>query len=143
MSRTGRDPVNGCLGLFWLCIAGLLLGPSRPACAQMTTGTYVGDGAPGRAITGLGFRPDAVIIKGYDSGVPLTLTSTVLRTSTMTGDNTKPLVLDNARHREPGPVAHARRLHDRQRSAGQPERNHVLLGGVQGERRPQGGDLRG
>jgi hypothetical protein len=59
----------------------------------MTTGTYVGDGAGGRTITGLGFRPDVVIVKGYDFDAGLTLTSAVLRTSTMTGDNTKPLVL--------------------------------------------------
>jgi hypothetical protein len=62
----------------------------------MVTGTYAGNGAPGRAITGLGFRPDVVIIKGYDYDASLTPTSTVLRTSTMTGDNTKPLVLNNA-----------------------------------------------
>ena len=84
------------LGFLCLCVGGLLVGSSRPAGAQMTTGTYVGDGAAGRAISGLGFRPDVVIVKGYDFDAGLTLTSAVLRTSTMAGDNTKPLVLDNA-----------------------------------------------
>ena len=84
------------LGFLCLCVGGLLVGSSRPAGAQMTTGTYAGDGTAGRAISGLGFRPDVVIVKGYDFDAGLTLTSAVLRTSTMAGDNTKPLVLDNA-----------------------------------------------
>jgi hypothetical protein len=64
--------------------ATLLLAP--PARAQMATGMYLGNGVAGRAITGIGFRPDAVIIKADFS------LSTVMRTSTMTGDNTKPLL---------------------------------------------------
>ena len=87
--------MNGRVAFLSLCIAGLLVGSSRSAGAQMTTGTYVGNGAAGRTISGLGFRPDVVIVKGYDFDAGLTLTSTVLRTSTMAGDNTKPLVLDN------------------------------------------------
>jgi len=73
---------------------GLALLSARPAAAQMATGTYVGNGVAGRAITGVGFSPDAVLIKGIDFDPGLTLTSAVLRTSTMA--NTKPLVLDNA-----------------------------------------------
>ena len=56
------------------------------AHAQLATGSYTGDGADNRAITGLGFQPDAVIIKGN------TAQTAVIRTSTMTGDNTKPMV---------------------------------------------------
>ncbi len=96
MSRPRRRAVTSRFAFLSLCIAGLLLGPPRPALAQTVTGTYVGNGTAGRAITGLGFRPDVVIIKGYDFDAGLTLTSTVMRTSTMAGDNTKPLVLDNA-----------------------------------------------
>ena len=73
----------------------LLLLP-RSAAAQMTTGSYVGNGAAGRKITGLGFRPDIVIVKGNDSDGTFTPTSTILRSSTMVGDSSKPMVLDNA-----------------------------------------------
>jgi len=67
--------------------------------AQMATGTYTGDGVAGRTITGLGFRPDIVILKVnfcdplVNPSCPLeSATSGVMRTSTMTGDNTKPLM---------------------------------------------------
>ena len=65
----------------------------------MATGTYTGNGTAGRTITGLGFRPDVVILKVdfCDPAVnpscpPDSATSGVMRTSTMTGDNSKPLV---------------------------------------------------
>ena len=74
---------------------GLALLSPRPVTAQMTTGTYVGDGTVGRKITGLGFRPDVVIVKGNDSDGTFSPTSTILRSSTMVGDSSKPMVLDN------------------------------------------------
>jgi hypothetical protein len=55
--------------------------PSQP---RVLSGTYTGDGTAGRPITGLGFRPDVVIIKGDAAQDP------VWRTSTMFGDATKP-----------------------------------------------------
>ncbi|MEE8458691.1 MAG: DUF2341 domain-containing protein [Phycisphaerales bacterium] len=48
----------------------------------MITGTYVGDGLDNRAITGVGFQPDFMIIVG--EGQPA-----VARTSTMSADETK------------------------------------------------------
>jgi hypothetical protein len=63
----------------------------------MVTGSYVGNATAGRKITGVGFKPDVVIIKGDDQDVGnFSNTSTILRSSTMTGDNSKPMVLDNA-----------------------------------------------
>jgi hypothetical protein len=53
---------------------------------RVASGGYTGNGADNRAITGVGFQPSAVIVKSADnSGVA------EMRTSTMTGDNTKPL----------------------------------------------------
>jgi hypothetical protein len=53
---------------------------------RVASGTYTGNGLDNRTITGVGFQPDAVIVKsGDNSGVA------EMRTSTMTGDNTKPL----------------------------------------------------
>ena len=75
---------------------GLALLSPRVVTAQMTTGTYVGDGTLGRKITGVGFQPDVVIVKGDDSDGDYSLTSTILRSSTMVGDSSKPMVLDNA-----------------------------------------------
>jgi hypothetical protein len=51
----------------------------------MSTGSYVGDGTDNRAITGLGGQPDVVILKQDSTTLPL------IRTSTMTGDVTKPI----------------------------------------------------
>jgi hypothetical protein len=60
------------------------------------TGSYVGNGVAGRAITGLGFQPDIVIIK-VDYSDPLDgLSAAVMRTSSMAGDNAKPLKGDQA-----------------------------------------------
>lgn len=72
------------LGLFML--AGLLLAAAGPAEAQVISGSYTGDGTDNRAITGAGFQPDVVIIKGNTGQVA------VSRTSTMAGDGTKVLV---------------------------------------------------
>lgn len=52
---------------------------------KITSGSYVGDGAASRAIGGIGFKPDAVIIKGDTGQVA------VMRINTMAGDSTKPL----------------------------------------------------
>ena len=48
------------------------------ASAGVTSGSYAGNGSASRAITGLGFRPDVVIIKGDSSSV-----RAVIRTATM------------------------------------------------------------
>ena len=60
---------------------------SWQATLQMQTGSYVGDGTDARGITGLGFQPDFIIIKSESAAY-----STVVRTSSMTGDATKALV---------------------------------------------------
>lgn len=52
---------------------------------RLLTGSYVGNGVAGRAISGLGFQPDLLVLKG--SGT----TAAVARTKYMTGDATKPL----------------------------------------------------
>ena len=55
------------------------------AGGSMATGTYTGNGTS-QSITGVGFQPDVVIIKG-DTGK-----NAILRSSTMTGDASKQLV---------------------------------------------------
>jgi len=62
-----------------------------PAHAQITSGTYAGNGTAGRAITGLGFQPDVVIVKVDYSHATDDLSSGVVRTSTMSGVNSKPV----------------------------------------------------
>jgi hypothetical protein len=52
---------------------------------QFASGSYVGNGADGRSITGVGFQPDAVIIKGD------TAQFAVMRTATMPADSSKEL----------------------------------------------------
>jgi predicted membrane protein len=52
---------------------------------RFASGTYTGNGVGARAITGVGFKPALVLIKGNSTAVG------VGRTSTMTGDATKPL----------------------------------------------------
>jgi hypothetical protein len=56
---------------------------------RLATGSYTGDATDNRAITGLPFQPDVVIIKGD------TIQGAVMRTSTMVGDATKPMVGPN------------------------------------------------
>ena len=58
--------------------AGGLLGPMR-----LATGAYDGDGSDARAITGLGFQPDFVLVK-MDGAQ-----AAIIRTGTMTGDAAK------------------------------------------------------
>jgi predicted ribosomally synthesized peptide with SipW-like signal peptide len=52
---------------------------------RLATGSYTGDGADAREIGAAGFRPDVVIVKAA------TAQAAVMRTSTMTGDASKPL----------------------------------------------------
>ena len=59
---------------------------SWPMPLQLTSGSYVGNGVKPRPIAGVGFRPDLVIIRGETGQVA------VARTSTMSGDQAKPLV---------------------------------------------------
>lgn len=56
--------------------------PPRPGVA---TGSYVGDGHSGRAVTSLGFRPTVVWVKGDNAG------PTVMRTATMSSDRARDL----------------------------------------------------
>jgi hypothetical protein len=52
---------------------------------RVASGSYIGSSVDNRSITGVGFQPDAVIIKANAAQVA------VMRTSTMSGDATKPL----------------------------------------------------
>jgi hypothetical protein len=56
-----------------------------PGAIKMASGTYTGNAADNRAITGVGFQPDFVIVKdtGNSEGAA--------RTSSMAGDLTKPM----------------------------------------------------
>ena len=58
---------------------------------RVATGTYAGDGTDNRAITGVGFQPDVLVVTRDTSGEVA-----VVRSSTMTGDATKLLVGGNA-----------------------------------------------
>ena len=89
--------VSGALGAL-LLLLGFAWIPA--AHAQIVSGSYVGDGTAGRAITGLGFRPDIVIVKvdfdgQTDPNPPCSsaddCSSAVIRTSTMAGANSKPV----------------------------------------------------
>jgi hypothetical protein len=76
----------------FLILAGIALGWAEPAAAQIATGTYVGNGTAGRAITGLGFRPDVVIVKiDYSDPGNVDLSSAVIRTSSMGAGLAKPM----------------------------------------------------
>ncbi len=58
---------------------------------RVASGSYTGTGVDNRAITGVAFQPDVVIVKSDDSsGVA------EIRTSTMAGDNTKPMTGNTA-----------------------------------------------
>jgi len=54
--------------------------------ALMLSGSYPGNGTDNRAITGLKFQPDVVIIKASNSAQ-----EAVIRTSSMSGDLSKPM----------------------------------------------------
>jgi hypothetical protein len=53
---------------------------------RVRSGSYVGDGVNGRAIKGLGFRPDVVLIASGEMGLVATERQAVIRTSTMVGN---------------------------------------------------------
>src|SRR3954447_20449763 len=58
---------------------------------RVASGSYTGNGTDNRAITGVGFQPDVVMVKSDDnSGVA------EIRTSTMAGDATKPMTGNTA-----------------------------------------------
>ncbi|HXL20377.1 MAG TPA: hypothetical protein VN961_22895, partial [Streptosporangiaceae bacterium] len=70
----------------WLALAAALIaGPVTAQAMQLASGSYPGNGLAGRAITGVGFQPDAVIIKGDIAQLA------VMRTATMAGDAAKEL----------------------------------------------------
>jgi hypothetical protein len=56
-----------------------------PGAIKMASGTYTGNGADNRAITGVGFQPDFVIVKDTGNG------EGAARSSSMAGDLTKPM----------------------------------------------------
>jgi hypothetical protein len=62
---------------------------SLPALGQVATGRYQGDGRDSRVITGVGFQPDVVLVKGAHPQ------SAVARTATMVGDVSLELGLSN------------------------------------------------
>ena len=73
-----------------LALTAVLLMPPQPALAStghmlMNTGTYTGDGLDGKTITGIGFTPDVVFVKGNSATGP------VVSTSSMTAGNSKML----------------------------------------------------
>ncbi len=57
------------------------------AQSMVQTGSYLGDGLDNRILTGVGFTPDVVIIKGDQA------LEAVIRTSTMSGDASKPVIV--------------------------------------------------
>ena len=73
-------------GLCWL-LSATILAAGGPVAAQtlVATGSYVGDGVGTHTITGVGFQPDLVIIKG-DLDRP-----TYFRTATMATNSSKSL----------------------------------------------------
>jgi hypothetical protein len=72
-----------------LVFATLFLAAS--ASAKVKTGTYLGDGSVSGNITGVGFAPVVVIVKGNDTDPTDDLTSAVLRSATMPAGMSKPL----------------------------------------------------
>jgi hypothetical protein len=58
---------------------------------NLATGSYTGNGANPRAITGLGFHPDVVIVKVNWSAANPNQSAAVVKTSTLTGAASKPL----------------------------------------------------
>jgi hypothetical protein len=77
-------------GLIRLAALVALVEPGISA-AQCLAGTYVGNGVDNRAITGLGFRPEVVIIRGSTTGV-----GAVLRSAAMVGDASKIIAIGQA-----------------------------------------------
>jgi len=83
--RTRLDPRG-------LLLIAAVLAP-LPARAQMTGNSYVGDATTGRKITGLGFKPDVVLLKvDFTDGTTPVNSASILRTSSMVGDLSKPMI---------------------------------------------------
>jgi hypothetical protein len=59
-------------------LAGLALAAAATAAAGVASGSYVGNGSASRSITGVGFRPDVVIVKADSSSA-----RAIVRTATM------------------------------------------------------------
>lgn len=64
----------------------LVVRPSAAAGFSMQTGYYVGTGVTGKAISGLGFKPDLVIVKAK-TGASAAAAATVFRTASMAAIN--------------------------------------------------------
>jgi len=75
-------PFNRVIGC-WVLPVLLVLLAGGPARAEVVSGRYLGDGVADRKISGLGFQPDAVFLKGDSDR------SAVLWTSTMGEGNSK------------------------------------------------------
>ena len=80
-------PLTNLIPLFILAFLLLLTQPLMlQAQSYISVGSYTGNGLDNVQIINVGFQPDAVIIKGVTAQVA------VIRTSSMTGDNSKPMV---------------------------------------------------
>lgn len=66
------------------------LASSSQFSLRFASGSYTGNGSDGREITGIGFKPDVVLVKGDNTQIA------VMRTSTMSGDLSKPMSGDEA-----------------------------------------------
>lgn len=78
----------------------VLVEPAKAAPARLKTGYYVGTGAAGNAITGVGFRPDLVLIRSAANTAAVFKTSVMptpntAYTSNVADDTNTSLVLDN------------------------------------------------
>lgn len=78
VATPGRNTLR--LALFLVFLVGAFA--PNVTVSQVATGTYTGSGAV-RSITGLGWQPDAVVIKSSSAN------ATVVRTSSMVGDSSK------------------------------------------------------
>ena len=78
LQRGGRQ----CVRTLVVAVARACL-PALVHAQHVQSGSYTGDGTDNRAITGLGFQPDVVIIKSDDAKIA------TIRTSTMVGDVSK------------------------------------------------------
>lgn len=80
------------MSLLLVALCAVVLGQPVAALGQarMATGKYTGDGTASRAIAGVGFAPEVVLIKGVLNQ------RTVIRTATMTGDASKELTLNGS-----------------------------------------------
>ncbi|MGE3843690.1 MAG: Ig-like domain-containing protein, partial [Vicinamibacterales bacterium] len=73
-----------------VAICALLFATTPVVRAEVLTGSYTGNGSDNRAITGLGFQPDVVLIKAATAQIA------VIRSSSMSGDASKKLEGANA-----------------------------------------------